>query len=257
MPAGRSLYRMFALLGSAWQDRRMSREPRLPCLVLLPGLDGTGKLLTDFVSAIATFADVRLVSYPRDEPMGYGALEKLARAALPEDRPCVLLGESFSGPLAMRIAADGPRGLAGVILCSTFAKNPYPWLRWAHPLVARLPIKSLPRWLRAPLLWGSAKPGRAPARADRASAGVSAPVLQHRIAAVLTVDESLALARIALPILVLRARSDRLVPRAAAQWIVRIARHAQLIAVDGPHLLLQTRPRECAAHVMRFLGTLA
>jgi pimeloyl-[acyl-carrier protein] methyl ester esterase len=232
----------------------MSRESPLPCLVLLPGLDGTGKLLADFVAAVAPFAQVRLVEYPRDAPLGYAELEKLAHAALPQERAYVLLAESFSGPLAMRIAADGPKGLAGVILCSTFAKNPYPWLRWAHPLVEWLPVKALPRWLRAPLLWGSARPARAPASAHRASAAVASPVLQHRIAALLNVDESHALARIALPILVLHGRLDRLVPLAAAQWVVNVAPHAQLITIEGPHLLLQTRPQECAAHVARFLG---
>lgn len=231
----------------------MSRESPLPCLVLLPGLDGTGKLLTDFAAAVASFTQVRLVEYPRDIPLGYAGLETLARAALPRDRACVLLAESFSGPLAMRIAADGSEGLVGLILCSTFAKNPYPWLRWAHPLVEWLPVKSLPRWLRAPLLWGSAKPARAPASAHRASAAVAPRVLQHRIAALLNVDESRALARIALPILVLHGRLDRLVPRAAARWIVNVAPHAQLMMIDGPHLLLQTRPQECAAHVAQFL----
>ena len=66
---------------------------------------------------------------------------------------CVLLAESFSGPIAIRVAADPPPGLAGVILCGTFAKNPFPWLRPVRALAVRVPFKSLPRWLRAPLLW--------------------------------------------------------------------------------------------------------
>ena len=140
---------------------------------MLPGLDGTGKLFAEFIRAIGAQARVQVVVYPHDVPLGYGELEALVRAALPTDRRYVLLAESFSGPLAIRIAADPPRGLAGVILCGTFAKNPFPWLRWARPILVRLPVKSMPRWLRALLMWGSASPRRAPARAERAMTGVA------------------------------------------------------------------------------------
>jgi pimeloyl-[acyl-carrier protein] methyl ester esterase len=109
-------------------------------LVILPGLDGTGARFADFISAIAPAVDARVIPFPTDEPLGYAQLETLVRRALPSDRRFVLLAESFSGPLAIRIGADPPRGLAGVILCGTFAKNPYPWLRLMRPLAVRLPV---------------------------------------------------------------------------------------------------------------------
>jgi pimeloyl-ACP methyl ester carboxylesterase len=174
-------------------------------------------------------------------------------AALPQDRPFVLLGESFSGPIAMRIGARSPAGLVAVILCGTFAKNPFPWLGWARPLAAYLPLKSLPRWVRAPLMWGSASPQRAPAQMQRAIARVSPAVIRHRIAALLGVDESAALGAIRLPTLVLRARRDRVISRAATRWVVRTLPAARLVEIDGPHLLLQTRPAECAAVVLEFM----
>jgi pimeloyl-ACP methyl ester carboxylesterase len=234
----------------------MTDPQTLPVLVLLPGLDGTGKLFAEFVRVIGSATETQIVSYPKDEPLGYQELEALARAALPVHRPFVLLGESFSGPIAIRIAANPPTGLAGVILCGTFAKNPYPLLGWAAPIAAWLPVKSLPRWVRAPLMWGSMSPQRAPDQVARAMADVSAVVIRQRIAALLTVDASESLARIRSPVLVLQARHDLVVPRAASQWIVSIARAAQWTQIDGPHLLLQTRPAECAAAVMSFLQSL-
>ncbi len=143
------------------------------------------------------------------------------RAALPDDRPFVLLGESFSGPLAIRIAAYPPPGFSGLILCVTFAKNPYPWAAWAKPLAAYLPLKSFPRWLRAPLMWGSHDPNRAPSQAQRAMAGVSVEVVRRRIAALLAVDETEALRSVTKPVLVLRAIRDRVVPKSATEWIMR------------------------------------
>jgi pimeloyl-[acyl-carrier protein] methyl ester esterase len=74
-------------------------------LVLLPGLDGTGKLFAAFVRALGAGVESRVVGYSPDEPLGYEELELKVRAQLPLDRSYVLLGESFSGPIAMRIAA--------------------------------------------------------------------------------------------------------------------------------------------------------
>ncbi len=225
----------------------------MPNLVILPGLDGTGARFADFIRAIAPAVDARVIPFPTDEPLGYAELETLVRQALPSDRRFVLLAESFSGPLAIRIGADPPRGLAGVILCGTFAKNPYPWLRRMRPLAVRLPIKSLPRWLRAPLMWGSGNPRRAPPRGQRAISAVAAPVIRRRIGEVLSVDETARLGAIELPILVLTAARDRLLPRAATHLLLQSLPLAQFEEIDGPHLLLQSRPSECAVPVLRFV----
>jgi pimeloyl-ACP methyl ester carboxylesterase len=229
----------------------------LPILVLLPGLDGTGKLFSEFVNVLGPSVESRIVAYPKDQPLGYDELEALVMAVIPRNQPFILLGESFSGPLAIRIAAREPAGLAAVILSASFVKNPFPWLWWARPLAAYLPLKSLPRWVRAPLMWGSTSPQRAPAQMERAIAGVAPAVIRRRIAALLAADESTALGHLRLPMLVLQARRDRVISRAATQWILKKLPSAQLAEIDGPHLLLQTRPAECADAVRRFMRTVA
>jgi pimeloyl-[acyl-carrier protein] methyl ester esterase len=231
----------------------MADEAPTPKLILLPGLDGTGKLFADFLKALDLGVSANVVSYPPDVPLGYDELEHLVRAALPAHDPFVLLGESFSGPLAIRIAADPPPALKGVILCVTFASNPYPRLAWARSLAAFLPLKSLPRWLRAPLMWGSSSPSKAPRQSERAMAGVDAAVIRRRIAALLSVDETAALTKISVPVLVLCATRDRVVSKAATMRLMGGIRHAQRVDVDGPHLLLKTRPEEGAAAVLKFL----
>jgi pimeloyl-[acyl-carrier protein] methyl ester esterase len=228
-----------------------------PALVLLPGLDGTGMLFLAFVEALKPRVETRIVAYPVDRLLGYAELEVLVRAALPTDRRFVVLAESFSGPIAIRIAADPPVGLVGVVLCVTFASNPYPLLAWARPFAAGLPLKGLPLWIRAPFMWGAWSANRPLPEVERATAAVSETVLRHRIAAVLAVDETSALARVRLPTLVLRASDDHVVPRIASEQILRTLPAAQLVEVEGPHLLLQTRPTECATAVTRFLEGLA
>jgi pimeloyl-[acyl-carrier protein] methyl ester esterase len=232
---------------------------RLTALVLLPGLDGTGKLFAGFIKALDTRVGAIVVAYPPDQPMGYAELDALVMGVLdklPREQRYVLLGESFSGPLAIRIAARAPAGLVGLILCASFAKNPFAWLGWTRPLAAYLPVKSLPRWVRAPLMWGSLSPDRAPSQMERAMSGVSAAVIRQRIAALLAVDETSALERVRMPTLVLRATGDRVIPKAATRRIRSSLPQAQFLEINAPHLLLQTRPEECAAAVLRFLHDL-
>ncbi len=233
--------------------QRMTPASTQPVLVLLPGLDGTGKLFVEFVKSLGSGVESLILAYPKDRSLGYDELEALVLGALPRDRRFILLGESFSGPLAIRVAARSPAGLVSLILCATFAKNPFPWLGWARPLAAYLPVKSLPRWVRAPLMWGSASAQRAPAQMERAMAGVAQNVIRRRIGALLAVDETPALARLHLPILVLKAAHDRVIPPAATRRILSAQPGAELAEIQGPHLLLQTRPAECATAVLRFI----
>ena len=60
---------------------RMADTSPLPMLVLLPGLDGTGKLFANFVRALGAGVECRIVGHSSDEPLGYEELEQRVRAA--------------------------------------------------------------------------------------------------------------------------------------------------------------------------------
>ncbi len=94
----------------------------LPALRILPGLDGTTRMLDGFVAQAhaAGFDDAAAIGYPHDRVLDADGLEAFAREQLPGDRPFVLLGESFSGPIALRIAADPPPMLRALVLSTTF-----------------------------------------------------------------------------------------------------------------------------------------
>lgn len=227
-----------------------------PTLVLLPGLDGTGILFRRFIEAIGASVDTQIVAYPADQPMNYGELETRVREALPKDRPYVVLGESFSGPIAIRLGANPPAGLMGLILCVTFAKNPYPLLGWAGMLVRTFPVHALPNWVRAPFLWGAAATERTQLESELATAVIGHKVLRHRVASVLGVDDTITLGGIRMPTLVLQASHDRVVPGTATEHIMRTLPTAELVQIRGPHMLLQIRAAECASVVGRFIEAL-
>lgn len=225
-------------------------EVTLAALVVLPGLDGTATLHGDFITALdAYFSQVHVVAYPADALLDYPELEQRIRGCLPEAEPFVLLGESFSGPLAIAIAADPPANLQGVILSTTFARAPVPLSRLIAPFTRFAPVRSLPfvvlRWW---LLgrWASPALDRGLARALRQ---VRPSVLRHRARSAMQVDVVPLLGRIHVPVLYLRATADRLLGRKAGQQIARAVGRCTLVDIAGPHLLLQAAATASAAVV--------
>ena len=95
-------------------------------IVLLPGLDGTGRLFEAFVSCLSQDLQSIVCVYSEDASMGYGELLQFALDCCPEDEPYLLLGESFSGPVAIEIGASRPALLSGVILVNAFVACPRP-----------------------------------------------------------------------------------------------------------------------------------
>jgi pimeloyl-[acyl-carrier protein] methyl ester esterase len=225
-------------------------------LVILPGMDGAAAPRADFVAALGPEIEPRVVSYPPDSALGYAELEALARASLPTDRPYVLLGESFSGPIAISIAASRPPQLIGLILCVTFARNPLPVLGSMPWLLPLIPFRLAPmRVIRAVLLGRFAT---APlSDALRATfEEVSTQTFKARLAAVARGDMRPALAKVRVPVLYLRATEDRLVPRRCADDIALLATQTRIVDIEAPHTLLQVKPAAAAAAAKAFIATL-
>ncbi|NMA99227.1 MAG: hypothetical protein GX970_14170 [Phyllobacteriaceae bacterium] len=75
-------------------------------IVVLPGLDGTGRLLSDFTASLRKNFDVEIVSYPLDMT-SYEEIRKWIGPRLRQD-DYVIVAESFSGPVAIDITAQRP-----------------------------------------------------------------------------------------------------------------------------------------------------
>ena len=222
-------------------------------MVVLPGLDGTGRRLQSFAALIAAVLDCRILTYPADRPAGYADLEARLRPQLPTDRPYALLAESFGGPLALRLAADAPPQLRALVLVNTCVRNPYPWLPGLALWAGLAPVKSMPRWLRARLLWDGAATGAVPRHSERATAGVPRAILRARLRSFLAVDARAALQGLRIPVLVLRGGRDRVLPQRASRLLSSLARQGQYAELAGPHLLLQACPEAAAERIVAFL----
>jgi len=222
-------------------------------LVLLPGMDGTGLLFSDFISALGPEFTTHVVSYPNDPSLGYDELERIARSSLPNDRPFAILAESFSGPIAISIAASQPPGLMGLILCCSFADNPRPLFGQAQVLLKLFSPKLVSMAILDKFLLGRWSTDQLRAALRETLDSVSSNTLRARAKEVRAIDVSAKLDRIRIPIIYLQGSDDLVVPTSALDYILKTAPRVQVARLPGPHLLLQTAPSAAAQIVSNFL----
>jgi len=222
-------------------------------------MDGSGTLFEDFAAALERLRpQLRLLvmPYPPERPLSYAELEALVVERLPIDQTYAVLGESFSGPIAMAIAARRPAGLCELILCCTFARTPVRWLRPFAFLLKWLPLRRLPDWLPRRLLLERGSSKELEHSLHQALAPLAAATLGARLAAVLRVDYRAQLARVRVPTLYLRAARDRLIAHDVAPQLRQILPDLEIADFATPHLLLQSAPHQAAARVAGFLDAI-
>lgn len=228
-------------------------------LILLPGMDGTGRLFERLLAALPSSVSPIVISYEAAPAQDYDSLCVFVSALLPSllqaREPFVLLGESFSGPIAVRVGALAPN-CTGVVLAASFVRCPVRVPRWATCLTGPL------RHLRTPsaaartfLLNGHVDV----TLADDLSATlkrVTPAIIAARIASVISVDARDALTQLGVPVLYIRAERDRLVGARAAKDIELYGDEVTTLEIDAPHMVLQTSPVECARGIAKFLAAL-
>jgi pimeloyl-ACP methyl ester carboxylesterase len=218
-------------------------------------MDGTGDLFADFVALLPGWIEPRIVSYPRDKKLSYAQLSSLVKSAFPSNRPFVILAESFSAPLAVTLAAENPDWLKGLVLCAGFVSPPRRDVlsRLAFVLAPELFSFGLPASVCRRYLVGNAAQKNLVNIVRSAVSSVSSAVLAHRLRSVLSCNAERELRSVSVPLLYIFGTEDRLVRRASFHEIHQAKPDAQLTSIEAPHLILQTKPREAAGGVTRFL----
>jgi pimeloyl-ACP methyl ester carboxylesterase len=222
-------------------------------LILLPGLDGTGRFFARLQQCLANRVPLRIVSYPGDRVMGYDDLVPYVESVIGTE-PVVLLGESFSGPLAIKLAAKHPGQIKGLILAATFVKNPWP--RWMIASAAVAKPSQVPRQCIDFVLRGSAPDPELSADIADVMANFVPDVRAGRLRAVASIDARPDLSRVACPILVLHGRSDWLVPKSGIVKAMKSKPGAVIKLIGGPHMLLQRNAPVAAREIEAFLNSI-
>jgi pimeloyl-[acyl-carrier protein] methyl ester esterase len=226
----------------------------LPAL-LLPGIDGSGRLFAPLLAAGPRHFESRVVPFPTDAALGYDELLSLVRAAIPSGgEPWLLVAESYSGPLAIRLASERPPGLRAVVLAATFLVRPL------HPLLH--PIRGLvgARFFGLPMpppvvrhfLAGPGAPDALVAEVQAAVTAAGPAVMARRSADALRVDVRSELARVTVPVLYLAPTRDRLL-RDVAPEVLAARPDAEVVRLVAPHMILQRQPHASLRAIEGFL----
>lgn len=221
-------------------------------LVLLPGLNGSCTLFEPLLSQLNTSTPIKRLELPA---LGSQAPDDLADLLISQlgDTPFVLLGESFSGPIAYQLALRMPPGLCAVIFVASFISTP-------NPLLRLLRYAPLPRWLlnQHSLLKLFCLNGQSnTALEDLVSLEIK-KLPMHLLRARLN---SLAELKspdltLQLPALHLIALHDRLVTKKSQSSLKDSCHKLTEIWLPGPHFLLQTQPLRCAEAIEHFMAEL-
>ena len=215
-------------------------------LVLMPGLDGTGKLFSPIIPLLEQHFELTIVTYPDLD--SFTDYVDCARGQLPETPGFSLLAESFSGPVAMTLMAQQPGQFGPSVLAATFARSPLAALtRMANYVPEQVfSIGALSEFCLDVCDIEDEDFSETQPLPMNVMEQVDGVLLKHRISVFSRIDISALLPDIEAPILYLRAVQDRIVAETDAQMIEEYLPDVRRVDIDAPHLLLQTRPQQCA-----------
>ena len=209
-------------------------------------------MFAPLLSALPETINPVVVAYPTDEELGYDALTRIAREAIPESGHYCILGESFSGPVAISLASEADSRLSALFLSCSFASNPSKTLAAISPILPITPVKSVLAELAAQYLLGADSRELKDA-VRKTLRKVDARVLRNRMRELTHANATKDLQSVSAPIQYLQASDDRLVSKRCAQYVCELAPSTEVYEIDGPHLLLQKEPERSSKAIVSFL----
>jgi pimeloyl-ACP methyl ester carboxylesterase len=198
-----------------------------------------------------------IVSIPPDGA-DYDSIAQSILNRLPRERPLVLLGESFSGPLALKIASRGSLDVVAVVLVASFVRRPVAWLPGIARFMFGAAMFRLP-WQRIAvnhLLAGGRAPEALLGEAMACLHSNDHGVLARRIKAALTVDATEAFTQCTVPILYLCGDQDRLIAKDTGDALKRLRPDLECRTLHAPHFVLQVAPSDAANAVSDYIASI-
>lgn len=236
----------------------LNRNPGDLYFVLLPGLDGTGQLFKPFIDQFSASDSVTVIQYPPDRHIPFASLADYIIPLLPTGKPLVLLGESYSGPVVLNLAARGDLNIHALVLAATFARYPASFMKRVArflplSLLLRLPVPQFVIRIFCFGEWANEELSKLLRESVRAN---SPDVLAKRARSGSNVDVTGLLSNVNVPCLYLSASNDKLVPAGALQDLIKLLPDLEVVTIEGPHFILQTRPERCFTAIRDFLTEL-
>jgi len=223
-----------------------------PIWTLLPGLHGTPEMFGRLKKALPSRIETEMIELPTKGDQHYSTLSTWLNDTLSTGRPRLIIAESFSGPLALRLAALRPSEICGIVLAASFCDAPI------HPGIALLPLRPLfmvqpPRSALRHFLIGDDAEDEDINHLRKVVQKVPAKTLTSRVRTVLELQEQDNPSLPNIPMLLLQAQNDNLVPWDAQQRLEACYPKADVHWIESPHLILQRHPEQCLNFIQRFI----
>ncbi len=217
-------------------------------IVLLPGLNGTEALFQPLVDTAPIRFKILTIAFPSQENYSYQQLTEYVLEKISHlNGDFILLGESYSGPLALFVAQTKPHNLKSVILSASFVTAPNikiaRFLPWA--IGFRL-VKILCSLLC------SDKPKSVIGLVFNELKKLEPKIFAARIQAIFAVDAQTALKECPAPIMYFLGKKDFTVPRKNLNRILSIRSDVKVVEFNTDHFLLQSAPVEAWAAIEEF-----
>ncbi len=223
-------------------------------LIFLPGLDGTGEMFSQILGAFAGY-ETQIISLPKSGAQDYNSLTSYVSERLP-DEDCILIAESFSGPIAADLGSRGHSKIKGVVFVATFLSPPQKFLlaiSKAMPLklMARLPFATEAHRF---LFLGKNANDELVKLFQQTISDLDTSLIRNRIGSIEALDLNICESEI--PALYLQATNDKLVPESNSLEFRKFFIRLNIRQIEGPHFLLQTNPQDCADEIAKFITSI-
>ena len=223
---------------------------------VLPGLHGTDALFGKLRSAIPARQECEWIDLPAKGKQDYQTLSDWLDGKLEhlENKKRLIIAESFSGPLAVMLASKRPDEVAGIVQASSFCHAPL------NPGIALLPLRPLfmvkpHRKALEHFLIGKDASDEEIEELSQVIQSIPSATLTKRVRAILEFQEEDSPELKGIPMLLLQAQEDNLVPWEAQQRLEAHFPDARVHWLPSPHMMLQRHPIACLEKIMDFVST--
>lgn len=219
-------------------------------MFVLPGLHGGVEQLDQFCGSAPPQFAPQPMPLPNDSAR-YDALVEWFLPKIADHSACGVIGESFSGPLAVRLAAAAPERVKLLVVVTSFARSPRPLLvrflpwRW----LSRAP---LPLWAMRRFMTGMHMSVQRVAALRRSIRACPPRTFAGRFAEIARTDVRNQLHGLPMPGLYLQAVNDWMVPSSCVHDFTARSSSWKVTRVEGGHMLLEANPAGCWQAIAEF-----
>lgn len=215
-------------------------------LVLLPGMDGSGRLFDNFLSFYGD--DNQIIVLPTDIPQDYPSLANYVTTLLPAE-DCIILAESFSGGIVPHLINGSNQQIKGIIFVASFLSCPN---RTLIEIAKRLPIKIMSKLpfsdlIQRYLFFDNKTSPEQLSLFNNILESIPSTILRARFNTMIGMQAPSQPTTI--PAVYIQATRDKLV--SADKWleISNLFDGIKRVQIMGPHFVLQSLPEESARRV--------